>query len=146
VQDTNIKDMMKSMLRDGQTMGEVMFRGNTMMSGYYRDLDATKETMAGGWLHTGDLAAWHPDRSIQVKDPAKDIIISDGENVSSIEVEPLLCSHLAVVEAALMARPDNHRGETTCAFVKLKDGTSATKAKIIGFCQGRLPLTCRPRR
>jgi acyl-CoA synthetase (AMP-forming)/AMP-acid ligase II len=115
VLDANIKDpdTMKSVPRDGRKMGEVMFRGNTMMSGYYGDLDATKETMAGGWLHMGDLVAWHPDGSIQVKDPAKDIIISGGENVSLIKVEPLLCSHPTVVKAAVVVRPDDHWGQDT---------------------------------
>jgi acyl-CoA synthetase (AMP-forming)/AMP-acid ligase II len=126
-------------------MGEVMVRGNTIMSGYYRDLDATKKVMAGGWLHTGDLAVRHPDGSIQVKDRAKDIIISGGENVSSIEVETLLSSHPAVLEAAVVARPDEHWGETPCAFVKLKDSATATEAEIISFCRERLPRYMAPR-
>jgi acyl-CoA synthetase (AMP-forming)/AMP-acid ligase II len=147
VQDADVKDpaTMESVPRDGRTMGEVMFRGNTMMSGYYRDLDATKKVMAGGWLHTGDLAVRHPDGSIQVKDRAKDIIISGGENVSSIEVETLLSSHPAVLEAAVVARPDEHWGETPCAFVKLKDSATATEAEIISFCRERLPRYMAPR-
>ncbi|CAD6201842.1 unnamed protein product [Miscanthus lutarioriparius] len=135
VQDVDVKhpDTMESVPHDGETVGEVMFRGNTVMSGYYKDVKATKESMAGGWLHTGDLAVRHPDGYIELKDRAKDIIISGGENISSIEVESVIFSHPAVLEAAVVARPDDHWGETPCAFVKLKDGASATEAEIISF-------------
>ncbi|CAL4928893.1 unnamed protein product [Urochloa decumbens] len=147
MQGVDVKDpaTMESVPCDGETVGEVMFRGNTVMSGYYKDLAATKECMAGGWLHTGDLAVRHPDGYIQVKDRAKDIIISGGENISSIEVESVIFSHPAVLEAAVVARPDDHWGETPCAFVKLKDGASATEADIIGFCRERLPHYMAPK-
>ncbi|RLN19632.1 putative acyl-activating enzyme 1, peroxisomal [Panicum miliaceum] len=142
VQGVDVKnpDTMESVAYDGQTVGEVMFRGNTVMSGYYKDLNATKESMAGGWLHTGDLAVRHPDGYIQLKDRAKDVIISGGENISSIEVD-----HPAVLEAAVVARPDDHWGETPCAFVKVKDGASATEAEIISFCRKRLPHYMAPK-
>ncbi|KAF8780103.1 hypothetical protein HU200_001760 [Digitaria exilis] len=147
MQDVDVKnaDTMESVPYDGQTVGEVMFRGNTVMSGYYKDLDATRESMAGGWLHTGDLAVRHPDGYIQLKDRAKDIIISGGENISSIEVESVIFSHPAVLEAAVVARPDDYWGETPCAFVKLKDGASATEAEIISFCRERMPRYMAPK-
>ncbi|KAI4995251.1 hypothetical protein ZWY2020_035154 [Hordeum vulgare] len=141
MQDADVKDptTMESVPHDGKTMGEVMFRGNTVMSGYYKDVDATKESMAGGWLRTGDLAVRHPDGYIQVKDRAKDIIISGGENISSIEVESIIFGHPTVLEAAVVARPDDHWGETPCAFVKLKDGATTTETEIIDFCREKLP-------
>jgi acyl-CoA synthetase (AMP-forming)/AMP-acid ligase II len=147
MQDVEVKDpaTMGSVPLDGKTVGEVMFRGNTVMSGYFKDIDATKESMAGGWLRTGDLGMRHPDRYIQLKDRAKDIIISGGENISSIEVESVIFSHPAVLEAAVVARPDDHWGETPCAFVELKDGASATEAEIIGFCRERLPHFMAPK-
>ncbi|XP_062211945.1 butanoate--CoA ligase AAE1-like [Phragmites australis] len=147
MQDVDVKnpDTMKSVPYDGQMVGEVMFRGNTVMSGYYKDINATKESMAGGWLHTGDLAVRHPDGYIQLKDRAKDIIISGGENISSIEVESVIFSHPAVLEAAVVARPDDYWGETPCAFVKLKDSASATEAQIISFCRERLPHYMAPK-
>uniref|UniRef100_A0ACD5WEG7 Uncharacterized protein n=1 Tax=Avena sativa TaxID=4498 RepID=A0ACD5WEG7_AVESA len=147
MQDVDVKDpaTMESVPRDGNTVGEVMFRGNTVMSGYYKDVSATKECMAGGWLRTGDLGVRHPDGYIQLKDRAKDIIISGGENISSIEVESVIFSHPAVLEAAVVARPDDHWGETPCAFVELKDGASATEAEIIGFCRERLPHFMAPK-
>ncbi|EMS61627.1 Putative acyl-CoA synthetase YngI [Triticum urartu] len=141
MEDADVKDptTMENVPHDGKTVGEVMFRGNTVTSGYYKDVDATKESMAGGWLRTGDLAIRHPEGYIQVKDRAKDIIISGGENISSIEVESIIFGHPAVLEAAVVARLDDHWGETPCAFVKLKDGASATEAEIIGFCREKLP-------
>ena len=147
MEEVDVKDpaTMESVPRDGEAVGEVMFRGNTVMSGYYKDITATKESMAGGWLHTGDLAVRHPDGYIQLKDRAKDIIISGGENISSIEVESVIFSHPAVLEAAVVARPDDHWGETPCAFVKLKDGAIATEAEIIGFCRERLPHFMAPK-
>ncbi|KAL6660262.1 hypothetical protein ACP70R_002384 [Stipagrostis hirtigluma subsp. patula] len=147
MQDVDVKNptTMESVPHDGRTVGEVMFRGNTVMSGYYKDLAATKESMAGGWLHTGDLAVRHPDGSVQLKDRAKDIIISGGENISSIEVESVIFSHPAVLEAAVVARPDDYWCETPCAFVKLKDGASATEAGIISFCRERLPHYMAPK-
>ncbi|KAL6907417.1 hypothetical protein ACP4OV_002456 [Aristida adscensionis] len=147
MQDVDVKNpaTMESVPCDGRTVGEVMFRGNTVMSGYFRDLAATKESMAGGWLHTGDLAVRHPDGYVQLKDRAKDIIISGGENISSIEVESVIFSHPEVLEAAVVARPDDHWGETPCAFVKLKDGANATEAEIISFCRERLPHYMAPK-
>ncbi|KAM3316251.1 hypothetical protein ACQJBY_034403 [Aegilops geniculata] len=147
MEEVDVKDpaTMESVPRDGEAVGEVMFRGNTVMSGYYKDIAATKESMAGGWLHTGDLAVRHPDGYLQLKDRAKDIIISGGENISSIEVESVIFSHPAVLEAAVVARPDDHWGETPCAFVKLKDDAIATEAEIIGFCRERLPHFMAPK-
>ncbi|XP_006649346.2 probable acyl-activating enzyme 1, peroxisomal [Oryza brachyantha] len=136
---------MENVPNDGQTVGEVMFRGNTVMSGYYKDIGATRKSMAGGWLHSGDLAVRHPDGYIQLKDRAKDIIISGGENISSIEVESVIFSHPAVLEAAVVARPDDYWGETPCAFVKLKEGANATDAEIISFCRERLPHYMAPK-
>ena len=108
--------------RDGTTLGEVMVRGNTVMKGYLGNAAATAQAFAGGWFHTGDLAVWHPDQTIEVKDRAKDIIISGGENISSLEVEECLYRHPAVMEAAVVARPDAEWGETPCAFVALQAG------------------------
>jgi acyl-CoA synthetase (AMP-forming)/AMP-acid ligase II len=122
-----------------------MLRGNTVMSGYYKDVAATAEAMSGGWLRTGDMGVRHPDGYIQLKDRSKDIIISGGENISSIEVESALFGHPAVLDAAVVARPDDHWGETPCAFITLKDGANATEANIIGFCRERLPRYMAPR-
>ncbi|KAF7017095.1 hypothetical protein CFC21_030585 [Triticum aestivum] len=142
-----IKDpaTMESVPSDGRTVGEVMLRGNTVMSGYYKDPAATAEAMSGGWLRSGDLGVRHPDGYIQLKDRSKDIIISGGENISSIEVESALFGHPAVLDAAVVARPDEHWGETPCAFVTLKDGASATEADIIEFCRTRLPRYMAPK-
>jgi acyl-CoA synthetase (AMP-forming)/AMP-acid ligase II len=147
LQDVDIKDpvTMASVPSDGRAVGEVMLRGNTVMSGYYKDAAATEEAMRGGWLRTGDLGVRHPDGYIQLKDRAKDIIISGGENISSIEVESVLFGHHAVLDAAVVARPDDHWGETACAFVTLKDGASATAHEIIAFCRARLPRYMAPR-
>jgi fatty-acyl-CoA synthase len=124
---------------DGETIGEVMFRGNIVMKGYLKNPKATAEALAGGWFHSGDLGVMHPDGYIQLKDRSKDIIISGGENISSIEVEDALYQHPAVLEAAVVARPDEHWGETPCAFVTLKAGAgNVTDADIIAFCRERL--------
>jgi fatty-acyl-CoA synthase len=123
---------------DGETMGEVMIRGNVVMRGYFKNPDATEEAFAGGWFHTGDLGVLHPDGYIQLKDRSKDIIISGGENISSIEVEEVLYRHPAIFEAAVVARPDPVWGETPCAFVSLRAGTSATEMDIIDFCRVNL--------
>ncbi|MCC6534600.1 MAG: acyl-CoA synthetase [Burkholderiales bacterium] len=123
---------------DGATLGEIMMRGNVVMRGYFKNPQATDEAFAGGWYHTGDLGVVHPDGYIQVKDRSKDIIISGGENISSIELEDALYQHPAVLEAAVVARPDEHWGETPCAFVALKEGADATAADIIAFCRERL--------
>jgi fatty-acyl-CoA synthase len=119
--------------RDGVTLGEVMLRGNTLMKGYLKNPQATETAFGGGWFHTGDLAVWHPDGYIEIKDRSKDVIISGGENISSLEVEEALYKHPAVMEAAVVAKPDATWGETPCAFVTLKPGASATAEDIIGF-------------
>jgi fatty-acyl-CoA synthase len=124
--------------RDGKTIGEIMVRGNTVMLGYLKDRRATAETFRGGWMHTGDLAVEHPDGYVEIKDRAKDIIISGGENISSVEVEIALYKHPAVQLAAVVARPDQKWGETPCAFVQLKPGGKATAEEIIGFCRDQL--------
>jgi fatty-acyl-CoA synthase len=117
-------------------MGEVMFRGNIVMKGYLKNPEATRQSFAGGWFHSGDLGVMHPDGYIQLKDRSKDIIISGGENISSIEVEDTLYHHPAVLEAAVVARPDEKWGETPCAFVTLKDGANdVTESDIVGFCR-----------
>jgi fatty-acyl-CoA synthase len=123
---------------DGTTMGEVMFRGNVVMKGYLKNEKATTDAFAGGWFHSGDLGVLHPDGYIQLKDRSKDIIISGGENISTIEVESVLFKHPAVLEAAVVARPDSYWGETPCAFVTLKDGHAATADELIAFCRANM--------
>ena len=123
---------------DGATMGEVFMRGNTVMKGYLANPEATGKAFAGGWFHTGDLGVVHEDGYIQLKDRAKDIIISGGENISTIEVEGALYRHPAVLEAAVVARPDETWGETPCAFVTLKEGARVNEAEIVAFCRGAL--------
>ena len=130
---------------DGAMMGEVFMRGNTVMKGYLKNPKATEEAFAGGWFHTGDLAVLHADGYVEIKDRSKDIIISGGENISTIEVEDVLYRHPAVLEAAVVARPDPNWGETPCAFVMLKDGTRADAAGIIAFCRERLAHFKAPR-
>ncbi len=129
---------MQPVPRDGNTMGEVFMRGNIVMKGYLKNPTATEEAFAGGWFHTGDLAVCHPDGYIEIRDRSKDIIISGGENISTIEVEGVLYRHPAVLEAAVVARPDPTWGETPCAFVTLKPGAAATAAEIIAFCKEHL--------
>lgn len=124
--------------RDGETLGEVFMRGNIVMKGYLKNPGATEAAFNGGWFHTGDLAVWHPDGYIELKDRSKDIIISGGENISSIEVENTLYRHPAVAGAAVVARPDDKWGETPCAFVELKPGASAEATEIIAFCRENL--------
>ena len=127
---------MEAVPNDGQTMGEVMLRGNTVMKGYLKNPEATEEAFRGGWYHTGDLAVRHPDGYVEVKDRSKDIIITGGENVSSLEVEEALYKHPEVMEAAVVARPDAHWGETVCAFVTLRPGAAATDAEeIVDWCR-----------
>lgn len=147
VQEVAIKDpaSMETLPSDGRAVGEVMLRGNTVMGGYYKDAGATEEAMRGGWLRTGDLGVRHPNGYIQLKDRSKDIIISGGENISSIEVESVLFGHPAVLDAAVVARPDDHWGEAPCAFVTLRDGARATADDIIRFCRARLPHYMAPR-
>jgi fatty-acyl-CoA synthase len=125
--------------RDGQTLGEVMLRGNTIMKGYLKNEVATREAFREGWYHTGDLAVWHPDGYIEVKDRSKDIIISGGENISSLEIEECLYRHPQVMEAAVVARPDEKWGETPCAFVTLKPGAGpVTAEEIVDWCRDHL--------
>jgi fatty-acyl-CoA synthase len=131
---------------DGRVIGEVMLRGNTVMLGYLKDPNATEEAFRGGWFHTGDLAVQHADGYIEIKDRSKDIIISGGENVSSLEVEECLYRHPEVMEAAVVARPDDKWGETPCAFVTLKPGAAATSAAdIIAWCREHLAHYKAPR-
>jgi fatty-acyl-CoA synthase len=124
--------------RDGKTIGEIMVRGNTVMLGYLKEPKATAEAFRAGWMHTGDLAVEHPDGYVEIKDRAKDIIISGGENISSVEVEIALYKHPAVALAAVVARPDQKWGEAPCAFVQLKPGMTPTESEIIAFCRDRL--------
>ena len=131
--------------RDGATMGEVFMRGNIVMKGYLKNPRATEEAFAGGWFHSGDLGVAHPDGYIEIKDRSKDIIISGGENISTIEVEDVLYRHPAVLEAAVVARPDAEWGETPCAFVTLKEGAAAEAAEIIAFCRANLAHFKAPR-
>jgi fatty-acyl-CoA synthase len=130
---------------DGTTMGEVLMRGNIVMKGYLKNPRATEEAFAGGWFHSGDLGVMHPDGYIELKDRSKDIIISGGENISTIEVEDVLYRHPAVLEAAVVARPDPMWGETPCAFVTLKVEASATAEEIIAFCREHLARFKAPR-
>jgi len=123
---------------DGITIGELILRGNTVMKGYLKNPDATDEAFAGGWFHTGDLAVMYPDGYVEIKDRAKDIIISGGENISSLEVEETLYRHPQVLEAAVVARPDPTWGETPCAFVTLKSGAEVDAAGLLTWCRDHL--------
>ena len=123
---------------DGETLGEIMFRGNIVMKGYLKNPQATAKAFDGGWFHTGDLAVMEADRYVKIKDRSKDVIISGGENISSIEVEDALYRHPAVMACAVVARPDPKWGETPLAFVELKAGSSATAAELIAHCKSLL--------
>jgi fatty-acyl-CoA synthase len=130
---------MAAVPRDGLTVGEIMIRSNTVMKGYLKNAKATEETLAGGWLRSGDLAVWHPDGAIEIKDRSKDIIISGGENISSLEVEEVLTQHPAIMNAAVVARTDPTWGETPCAFLELKpDAAQPEDSEIIAFCRSRM--------
>ena len=131
-------ETMERVPADGETIGEVMFRGNIVMKGYLKNKKATKEAFAGGWFHSGDLGVLHPDGYIQLKDRSKDIIISGGENISSIEVEDVLYKHPAVAAAAVVAKPDVKWGETPCAFIEKRPGAEVTEAEIISYCKEKL--------
>jgi fatty-acyl-CoA synthase len=133
-----VDDEMQDIPRDGQAMGEVVMRGNNVMSGYFADESATANAFRGGWFHSGDLAVWHPDGNIELRDRGKDIIISGGENISSIEVEQALVAHPAVLECAVVGIPDQRWGERPKAFVTLAPGASASAEEIIAFCRERL--------
>jgi len=130
---------------DGQTLGEIVFRGNITMKGYLKDPDATQQAFADGWFHSGDLAVLEPDGYVKIKDRAKDVIISGGENISSIEVEDVLCRHPAVAIAGVVAQPDSKWGETPLAYVELKPGAEVTEAELIEYCRARLPHFKAPR-
>jgi fatty-acyl-CoA synthase len=131
-------ETMKPVPKDGKTMGEIMIRGNIVMKGYYKDKEATDKSMAGGWFHSGDLAVTHPDGYIKIQDRSKDIIISGGENISSIEIENAIAKHPSVSLAAVVAKPDEKWGETPCAFVELIKDKPATEKDIIDFCRETL--------
>jgi 3-(methylthio)propionyl---CoA ligase len=132
-------ETMEPVPKDGETMGEIFLRGNTVMKGYLKNPEATAEALRGGWFHTGDLAVWHPDGYAEIKDRLKDIIISGGENISTIEVEGVLYGHPGILEAAVVARPDDKWGETPCAFVTLKpEAGDVSEDDIIDFCRERL--------
>jgi len=138
-------DTMTPVPRNGTSIGEAMFRGNVVMKGYLKNKKATDEAFAGGWFHSGDLGVMHPDGYIQLKDRSKDIIISGGENISSIEVEDALYKHPAVAAAAVVAKPDEKWGETPCAFVEIKPGQSITSDDIIAWCRKNLAAYKCPR-
>jgi fatty-acyl-CoA synthase len=131
-------ETMKPTPSDGKTMGEIMIRGNVVMKGYYKDKEATEKAMSGGWFHSGDLAVTYPDGYIKIQDRSKDIIISGGENISSIEIENTISKHPAVSLAAVVAKPDEKWGETPCAFVELIKDKTATEEEIINFCRETL--------
>ena len=136
--DVRDPETMQPVPRDGETIGEVMFRGNIVMKGYLKNAPTTEKSLAGGWFHSGDLGVMHRDGYIQLKDRSKDIIISGGENISSIEVENILYEHPAIEAAAVVARPDDKWGETPCAFVTLRPGKPASEQEIIDFCRDKL--------
>ena len=135
----------KPVPRDGKTMGEIMIRGNIVMKGYYKNKEATKEAMKNGWFHSGDLAVMYPDGYIQIKDRSKDIIISGGENISSVEVENVIAKHKSVSLVAVVAKPDEKWGETPCAFVELINGKLATEEEIINLCKENMARFKRPK-
>jgi fatty-acyl-CoA synthase len=126
---------MRRVPADGETIGEIMFRGNITMKGYLKNPSATREAFAGGWFHSGDLGVLGPDGYVKIKDRSKDIIISGGENISSIEIEDALYRHPAVLAAAVVAKPDPRWGETPCAFVELRAGATATAEEIVRHCR-----------
>ena len=128
-------ETMKAVPKDGKTLGEVMMKGNMVMKGYHKNKKASKESFSGGWFHTGDLGVMHKDGYIELKDRSKDIIISGGENISSIEIEEALYNNQKILTAAVVAKPNDKWGETPCAFVELKDGEQATEKEIIEFCK-----------
>ncbi len=129
---------MQPVSRDGETIGEIMFRGNITMKGYLKNPKASEEAFRGGWYHSGDLAVMQPDGYVKIKDRSKDVIISGGENISSVEVEDVLYRHAAVLAAAVVAAPDPKWGEVPCAFIELKEGAQITEAEMIEFCRERM--------
>src|SRR5262249_23324713 len=131
-------ETMREVPRDGETIGEVMFRGNIVMKGYLKNESATNEAFAGGWFHTADLGVLHRHGYVIIKDRAKDIINSGGENISSVEVEDILYKHPAVLFAAVVAKPDAKWGEVPCAFIELKECAKTTEAQIIAYCRNHM--------
>jgi fatty-acyl-CoA synthase len=131
-------DALEEVAADGQTMGEIMFRGNIVMKGYLKNPSATVKAFEGGWFHTGDLAVMEPDRYVKIKDRSKDIIISGGENISSLEVEDALYRHPEVLACAVVARPDEKWGETPVAFVELRADAKVSAAELIAHCKSLL--------
>ena len=140
LEELSIRDpeTMKAVPNDGKTLGEVMMRGNMVMKGYHDNIRATEESFLGDWFHTGDLGVMHEDGYIELKDRSKDIIISGGENISSIEIEETLYKNTKVLIAAVVARPDDKWGETPCAFIELKNDCKATEKEIIDFCKSHI--------
>src|SRR5207248_11645644 len=133
-----VDEHMNDVPQYGETMGEVVMRGNIVMSGYFEDKAATDKAFAGGWFHSGDLAVWYADGNIELRDRGKDIIISGGENISSIEVQQTLMAHPAVVDCAVIGIPDERWGERPKAFVTLRDGAATTAEETIAFCRERI--------
>ena len=129
---------MKEVPKDGKTIGEIMIRGNVVMKGYFKDKDATDKAMKGGWFHTGDLAVMHPDGYVKIQDRSKDIIISGGENISSIEIENTLSKHPSVSIAAVVAKPDEKWGEVPCAFIEMKTNHQWKKGLARLWCKEKL--------
>ncbi|MBI29475.1 MAG: acyl-CoA synthetase, partial [Pelagibacteraceae bacterium] len=135
----------KDVPKDGKTIGEIVLQGNTIMKGYLKNPEATSEAFEGGWFKSGDLAVMHETGYIEIKDRLKDIIISGGENISSVEVENLIAKHEAVSLVAVVAKPDEKWGETPCAFIELKDGKKATEEEIIQYCKENMAGFKRPK-
>jgi fatty-acyl-CoA synthase len=133
-----VDEQLRDVPADGATMGEIVMRGNNVMKGYYKDPETTATAFRGGWFHSGDLGVMHPDGYVELRDRKKDVIISGGENVSTVEVERTLFRHPAVLEAAVVGIPHERWGEVPKAFVTLRDGATATAAEIIAFCRGQL--------
>ena len=133
-----VDENMNDVERDGETLGEIVMHGNMVAKGYFENEEATEEAFEGGWYHSGDVAVWHPDGYIEIRDRSKDIIVSGGENISTIEVEGVIIAHPAVANVAVVAKSDEKWGETPCAFVVLKPGTSATGEEIIAHCRANL--------
>lgn len=129
---------MKAVPKDGETIGEIMIRGNIVMKGYFKDKEATEKSMSQGWFHSGDLAVAHPDGYIKIKDRSKDIIISGGENISSIEIENTLAKHPGVSIAAVVAKPDEKWGEVPCAFIEKVKDVNVNEKELIEFCRETL--------
>ena len=143
---TVMSETMEQVPLNGTHQGEIMIRGNSVMKGYFKNPEATQEAFAGGYFHSGDLAVQHPDGYIQIADRAKDIIISGGENISSVEVEGVLMAHPDVNLAAVVAKPDEKWGEVPCAFVELKSGTSPSAEEMIAFARSKLAGFKTPKR